>query len=110
MAVVLIGGKVEKDDLKNASEEYGLYVKVTADLSSKMIAVGGEWHADGEKVLLEKGSKRSDIWGGGINTKTGRVDFNALINLKPGINESMEILDMDKRADFEKLVKEKFGI
>lgn len=109
MTVILINGFVTKKDIEKASEDYGSYIKITADIVLETVVIGGEWHADGEKILLENGSKQSDIWGGGIDYKTKEIDFNSLINIRPGINESMEILDKDIRNKFAGLVKNRFG-
>ncbi len=64
--MVLIKDKVTSEDIVKASEEYGDFVKVDIDIRTSLMTIGGEWHADGEKVLLKNGSKQEDVWGGGI--------------------------------------------
>lgn len=109
--MLLTEDKITEKDLKTALQDWGPdYVKVVVDVESGVMTIGGEWHADGEKLLLEKGSKQADLWGGGMNLASGRVDFNALINLRPGDNPSQEILDRGIRERFEKLVREKFNL
>lgn len=111
MAVVLVGDSLTKEDLITASKEYGEYIKIVVDIYNNLMTVGGEWHADGEKVLLEKGSKQEDVWGGGIDTKTKNIETTALINLRPKMgNDSQEMLDRNLREKFVKMVKEKFGL
>lgn len=110
MALVVVKERVTESDIKKAAEDYGEYIKITADIGKGVIAIGGEWHADGEKVLLENGSRQSDIWGGGIDLNTKKIDVSSLINIKPGINESMEILDVKNRDRFIQILKEKFKI
>ena len=111
MAVVLIKGKVTKEDIKKAQEEYGEYIKIDVDIESGLMTIGGEWHADGEKVLLKNGSKQEDVWGGGIDMGSKEIDFNSLINTKPKQeNNSQEILDIKIRGEFEKVVKDKFDL
>jgi hypothetical protein len=70
-------------------------VKFVADVHRRVMAVGGELHADGERLLLEDGSAQDDLWGG--NYFPGRapadcVQLTALMNIRPARgNPSMEI-------------------
>lgn len=75
------------------------------------MTVGGEWHADGEKVLLENGADKDNIWGGGIDLGTKNIETIALINLRPNLgNNSQEILDKYTREKFINIVKERFKL
>jgi len=38
-----------------------------ADIRPAEMAVGGELHSDAEQLLLERGSKQSDLWGGNFS-------------------------------------------
>jgi hypothetical protein len=110
MSVVMIEDKVQPQDIQIAGEEYGEYIKIVIDVNQNIIAIGGEWHSDAEKILLERGSKQVNIWGGGIDIKTKNIETVALINLRPSINNSQEILDADTRNKFIEITKEKFGL
>jgi hypothetical protein len=44
---------------------------------------GGEYHADCEEVLLGDGSRQEDIRGADWYPQNQRVDFGALINIRP---------------------------
>jgi hypothetical protein len=111
MSVVLLKGIVNPTDLKKASEDYGDYIKVVVDVESGLVAIGGEWHADAEKVLIGEGSRSKNIWGGGIDIKTKNIETVALINLKSEFdNNSQEILDPKIRNRFISIVKEIFGL
>ncbi len=111
MAVVLIKDIVSQENLVKAQEEYGEYVKVDIDLVTELMTIGGEWHADGEKVLLKNGSKQGDIWGGGVNLGDNSIDYNSMINIKPDLdNNSQEILDKETRDKFSEILKRKFKI
>lgn len=111
MATVFVKRKVTGDDLKISQEEYGRYVKIVVDVNNDMMVIGGEWHADGEKILLEKGADKDSIWGGGIDLDTKNIETIALINLRPNLeNNSQEILDKDIREKFIKIVKERFDV
>jgi len=61
----LITSVLTKDEIADLSKTYGDYVKITADIENKAVVVGVELHADAEAMLLEKGGKINDLWGGG---------------------------------------------
>lgn len=100
MAVVLVENKLLEKDFNKAKEDYQSYIKITIDITGEVVALGGEFHADAEKVLLENGSLQENIWGGGVNLETKQFETNAIINLKPGKNESTEILNPQIREKF----------
>ena len=111
MSVVLIENRVTKADLQKAGEDYGKFIKIVVDVKNNLVAIGGEWHVDGEKILLERGSQQQDLWGGGIDTETKNIETIALINLRSNQdNNSQVILDRNIRDKFVKIVKEKFGL
>ena len=93
-------------EITELSKEYGNYVKITADLKNKVIVLGIELHADAEPILLERGGRIEDLWGGGLNLTTKQVDATAVYNLRPLLkNDSLEILDPEIRKNFIELVK-----
>lgn len=105
MAIVLVRDRLSEEEFRAAKQNYGSYIKITLDLEFGVAALGGEYHADAEKLLLEKGLKSPNIWGGGINLETKKFETNAIINLKPGVNESTEILNPETRKKFLKIAK-----
>jgi len=107
--VVVIGGEIKGDQLEKVKEEYGEYVKVVVDLDKEILAAGGEWHADGEKILLKQGSRQEVLWGGGVNLETKEIDFNSLINIRPGVSKSMEVVDVKIREKMEEIISRIFG-
>ena len=70
-------------------------VKFVVDTRRQVMAVGGELHADGERLLLDDGSAQDDLWGGNYYPGRGPADcvqFTALMNIRPARgNPSMEI-------------------
>jgi hypothetical protein len=97
--------------IQQLKDKYGEYIKLTVDLKNKFLVAGPELHADGEKVLLEKGGKSKNIWGGGIDLDNFEIDTTAVLNLRPNLdNESMEILDSQRRNKFINIVKRIFQI
>lgn len=105
----LISKPLSKAQIAQIRQKYGDYVKLTADLVKEQLVLGIELHADGEKILLENGSQQDNIWGGGMNLKDKLIDTTAILNLRPRLNnDSMEILDPEKREKYIKIVKKLF--
>ena len=77
-------------------------VKYVVDLERKVVAVGGELHADAEAMLLEDGSRQEDLWG--ANYYPGRdpeqcIEYTSLINIRPAQgNRSMVLEDEHLRT------------
>jgi hypothetical protein len=109
--VILVEYKATLEQIKLAAEDYfGEYIKIVVDIETGAMAMGGEWHADGEKILLANGSHQANLWGGGLRLSNKQIDFNSLINTRPNLNNSQEILDQKVREVFEKFVKMKFEL
>jgi len=52
----IIETKIKYDDLKElCAAGFGEMVKIVVDIEIGIIAIGGELHADGEELLLERG-------------------------------------------------------
>ena len=88
MAIKIVKEPISKKELEEiAKEEFGNVIKAVVDIEQKIMAVGGELHADEEVLLMEnEGSNRENTWG--INLyldKSGEefVEFDSMINLKP---------------------------
>lgn len=100
-----------KDEIENLKEEFDTYIKTVIDLVKGVCSAGANRHFESEEILLEEGSKQSDVWGGGVDLETKVVDFNSFINIRPNDNNtSNEIQDAKKRETFEKLTKHFFKI
>lgn len=108
MGIVIVKTGVSKKDFEEAKKDYGIYIKITADIETDIVALGGEYHADAERILLENGSKQENIWGGGINLETKTFETNAIINLRSGKNDSTEILNDNVKKKFLSLTKKVF--
>lgn len=104
-----IDKSLTKEEILKLQKDYGSYIKLTLDLENQWIIAGGELHADGEKILLEKGSKQDDIWGGGMNLENKQIDTTAVLNIRPRLNnDNLEILDSKRREKFIQIVKKYF--
>ena len=88
-------------------------VKVVADVRRRVVAVGGELHADAEALLLESGSLQEDLWG--ANYYPGRgpedcVEYTALINIRPAQgNPGMTVRDPAVREALRGLIHALLG-
>lgn len=110
MDIIVIKTKIDQKMLENLNEHwFKTFVKFVVDIRTKEIAVGGELHSDAEQLLLERGSKQSDLWGGNFfagKPPEHQVEYTSLINIRPHDNNySMEIEDDDIRKSVENLVK-----
>lgn len=93
-----------KEEIEQLKEVFEIYIKTVIDLKTKVCSAGASLHADSERLLLEQGSQQENIWGGGINTETKDIDFNAMINITR-TNKSTEIHDEKLRKEYEELTK-----
>lgn len=95
-----------KKEIEKLKEQFDSYIKTVIDVKRKICSAGADRHFESEKILLEQGSKQSDIWGGGIDTDTKSIDFNSFINIRPtNNNPSNDILDPKKRKRYDKLTR-----
>ena len=65
---------------------YGDFVKAVVDVSSRVMALGGELHADDEAILLDRGSRQEDLWGINLYPSDGQddwIEFDSMINIRP---------------------------
>lgn len=95
-----------REEIEKLKEIFDVYIKTVIDLNKKVCSAGMDRHFEGEKILLEQGSKQSDVWGGGIDLETKTIDFNSFINIRPNNNNtSNEIQDSEIRKIYEELTK-----
>jgi|SRR3989338_3787241 len=96
MEIKIVRDKTSLAELMGlAQADFGEMVKAVVDIEKGIIAVGGEWHSDAERILLESGSEQKDLWG--INLFPARergqfIEFTSLINIRPRAgNRTMSI-------------------
>lgn len=106
---MIITTKVEpfaKEEIEKLKEQFDVYIKTAIDVENRVCSAGMDRHFEGEEILLNQGSKQSNIWGGGIDLETKVIDFNSFINIRPNDNNtSNEIQDPQVRKTFEKLMR-----
>ena len=88
-------------------------VKYVVDIERRVAAVGGELHADAEQLLLDSGSRQSNLWGANYYPGRGRdacIEYTSLINIRPAQgNRSMEIQDPAVRERVRELTFARIG-
>ena len=92
-----------------AREQFGDMVKAVVDVEQALMAIGGELHSDEEAVLLDQGSRQTDLWG--INlypdaAESERIEFDSMINVRPGqANRSRSVEDPARRERIQEIVR-----
>lgn len=95
-----------KEEVEKLKETFDVYIKTVIDVRQRVCSAGMDRHFEGERKLLERGSKQKDIWGGGIDLETKEIDYNSFINIRPADNNrSNEIQDSIIRINYEELTK-----
>lgn len=107
--IIILEKPATEGEVGKARADYQDYLKITIDIERKIVAIGGEYHADAETRLLELGCKQVNIWGGGLDLVSGKFEASAIINLRAEQNPSTEILDPEIREKFLVIAKEFLG-
>ena len=106
MKIHIIRQRATEKEIREMLEELETYIKLAVDLERNILAGGGEYHADCEEALIEDGSRQEDIWGADWYPESKRVEFVALINIRPRQgNRGMESEDAKLRAKIEAVVR-----
>jgi len=86
--------------------EFKVYIKTVIDIEKKICSAGMNRHFEGEQILLQQGSKQTNLWGGGIDLETNEIDFNSFINIRPRDNNTKnEIQSEEIRKKYKKLTE-----
>lgn len=90
LEIVIITSPITINELKKIAKQcFGDMVKAVVDIEKKVLAIGGDLHADEEALLLQNGSKQENLWG--INLypdleMPDLVEFDSMINIRPRQN------------------------
>lgn len=107
--LLLITRKATKKVVGKVTGDLDGYIKVVVDVEKNILAAGGERHLQGEELLLKRGSKQKNLWGGGIDWETKEIDYNSIINLRPNQdNPSRDILVKEIREKFDTIIEKLF--
>jgi len=111
MEIRVIKKKITKQELEDfAQKNYGDMIKAAVDIEKEIIALGGEFHSDANKALIEQGSNQRNIWGINIYPVKGKeewIEFVSLINIRPADNNfDMEVQNKEIREKIKQIVDE----
>jgi len=102
--------KAQPIQVQEMLDEYSSMIKIAVDIRRNILAGGGEMHADCEQVLLENGSEQEDIWGANWYPSDQRVEYEALINIRPlSGNRGMVIQSQEIRNAVETITRTILG-
>ena len=111
MEIILIKTKATKEQIGKMLETLETYIKLAVDVERRVLAGGGELHADCEALLLSDGSKQENIWGANWIPSKKKVGYEAMLNISTRRkNPSMEIQDPKIRRLVEAVVIERLDI
>jgi hypothetical protein len=110
MSILKIDHYPTPEEIEILTQEYPQYIKLSADIEQQILYGGSRLHYDCEQLLISQhNSKSENIWSGGVNLVTKKIEFTAVANIKPSINNSsLEILDPKNRANFKKIIQKFF--
>jgi hypothetical protein len=110
MPILKIDHSPTPKEIEILTQEYPQYIKLSADIDQQILYGGSRLHYDCEQLLISQHNSRSEnIWSGGINLVTKKIEFTAVANIKPSVNNSsLEILDPKNREKFKKIVQKYF--
>jgi hypothetical protein len=98
------------EQIQDMLQQYESMIKIVVDIRRRILAGGGEMHADCESALLESGSEQDDLWGANWYPSEQRIEFESLINIRPRLgNRSILIQDDNLRRQVEAVTRELLG-
>lgn len=111
MEPIIVREKLKKEDIIRAcTATFGTMVKIDVDVVRDILTIGGEWHSEGDALLVADGSDHEQIWGANYypwNPPEKRIEYVSLINIKPSLNHKrMEVADPDVRARMKRVAEE----
>ncbi len=75
----IISQSISRAELADLAEmQFGDWIKAVVDVSKRIMAIGGDLHADDEALLLEDGSRRISGASTSIWTKRGRTGSSSI--------------------------------
>lgn len=109
MPLHLIRARATLTQLTEMLEELGIYIKLAVDIERQLLAGVGATHYDCEQVLLKEGSLQFNVWGCDWMPTRRRLAYESIINIRPRLNNSMEILDPHIRGQVAWVVFDRLG-
>ena len=104
----IVKDKIQISELEEmAKKMYESLVKAVVDVEKEIMAIDAEMHVDLEQILMEQeNSEPKNLWGINIwpaKNKEEFIEFDSMINLKPGLGNRTRGVDDIKTK--EKIIK-----
>jgi hypothetical protein len=80
-------------------------VKVVVDIRRKVLSANCEMHLDCYEELQRDGSQREDLWGANVYPKSGNIEYDSMMNVRPGENLSVDIQDKSIRDSVKDVIE-----
>lgn len=110
LEIIIVRDTIGRAMLRDmAGLQFGDMVKAVVDVEAGIMAIGGELHSDEEAVLLDNGSRQSNLWG--INLYPEKpsdewIEFDSMINVRPsGGNRSRFVESGEIREAVTRIVR-----
>ena len=110
LEIIIVRDTIGRDMLRDmAGVQFGDMVKAVVDVEAGIMAIGGELHSDEEAMLLDNGSRQSNLWG--INLYPEKpsdewIEFDSMINVRPsGGNRSRFVESGEIREALTRIVQ-----
>ena len=97
LEIIVVRETISRETLRDvAGRQFGDMVKAVVDVETGMMAIGGELHSDEEAVLLDEGSRQSNLWG--INLYPEKpsdewIEFDSMINVRPSADNRSRFVE-----------------
>jgi hypothetical protein len=102
--IYLLTKKATLQQIRDMLEVYPRVIKIAVDIRGKVLSGGGEMYVDCESVLLEHGSEQDDIWGANWYPGEQRVEYEALINIRPRLGNRSIVIQSEEIRQAVKVV------
>lgn len=110
MPILIITENADPEQISLMSLEYESMIKIVVDVRKKILAGGGEMHADCETELLDSGSEQDDLWGANWYPDEQRIEYESLINIRPSLGfRSIIIQDDSLRQRVQEITESLLG-
>ena len=112
MNILIVTDSIAVSELEAIAKEfYYPLLKGVVDIEKEVVAFGGEWHMDANKLLMESGSSQQNVWGFNIfldRPHESWLEYTSLINIRPELgNRSTTVRDETIRDKMKNIINSK---
>jgi hypothetical protein len=112
--IMVISKRIAPEKLAGfMGQPYDGMVKFVVDIERRLVALGGEMHADAEAELLDRESRQENLWGGNYypgHSEAECIKYTSMINIRPSQkNLTMAVQDPKVREAMRAIVFDLIG-